>query len=119
MTVIDRVYKWTEYTRLNKQVGDPKSYVCNITEELGELLDGYKKNDENEIVDAIADIMIFSMTELVKKEYDIEKVLDEVLKVIESRKGEWSDKHGKWMKDKSPEAQKLWYSPRYDLCKEL
>lgn len=57
------------------------------------------------------------VTQMIAMGYDHRKVFDEVLKVIESRVGAWSDVHGKWMKDTSPEAQAHWYTPDYSKCK--
>lgn len=93
-------------------------YVVSKLEELAEYADGKITCDEDEIVDAIADSMTYDATELCKMGYDIEKVLNEVLKVVESRVGKWNNELGKFDKDKSPEAKANWYRPDYvNNCK--
>ncbi len=88
-------------------------YILNKLEELEEYAIAMHGGHENDVIDAIADSMVFDSTELVKMGYDIEKTTDEVLKVVESRTGKWDESLGKFMKDKSPEAQARWYNPDY------
>jgi len=92
---------------------DVSGYVLNKMEELIEYTQAMRKGDENEVVDAIADSSVFDATELTKMGYDIELTMNEVLMVVESRKGQWDDGLGKFMKDKSPEAIEKWYEPNY------
>ena len=41
--------------------------------------------------------------------------MEQVLKEINSRKG-FVDRGGKWVKDKSPEAQELWVEANFQSC---
>ncbi len=102
-----------ESTHTHLKYRNVQGYVLNKIEELQEYADAMYKNNENDAIDAIADSSVFDLTELVKMGYDIELVMDEVLKVIESRTGVWDENLGKFQKDKSPEAQARWYTPNY------
>ena len=186
MNIVPRIEAWAIATKIAYKEPCVIDYVANITEECGEWLLACKQNDETERIDAVADIFIFSITELIKYDYDIAqmkmftdgakfilnwylssamgrndfnyhiishlsnidklsdprttilnldimanfavtqmitmgydhfKVIDEVLKVIESRDGEWSREQGKWLKDMSVEAQAKWHVPDYSNCK--
>lgn len=91
-------------------------YVLNKLEELQEYCEATEENDR---IDAIGDSMIYDMTEMLKEGYDISKVFNEVLIVIESRTGHWDDKLGKFVKDSSKEALARRYKPDYvKNCKQ-
>lgn len=47
------------------------------------------------------------------KGYDFDLAMQEVIRHINSRRGSWSDALGKWVKDESEEAVKLWYQPNF------
>ena len=118
MNVFSRLKGWSDSRGISQQIPNRNGYIANKVEELGEYADAMKLSDENEAIDAIADSMVFDATELVKMGYDIEKVLNEVLLVVESRTGVWDDYNNKFQKDKSPEAQARWYKPDYiNNCK--
>jgi len=136
---IDRNIHQMEYSAFD--------YIANIQEELIELLGGeVKKEDRDKLktaygnflkellkeniidtesvvshddirADAIADIIVFSITELMKIKYDPEKVLLEVAKEINSRVG--SIVNGKFEKDLSEEAKANWYKANFDDCRKL
>jgi len=136
---IDRNIHQMEYSAFD--------YIANIQEELIELLGGeVKKEDRDKLktayenflkellkenvidtelvvshddirADAIADIIVFSITELMKIKYDPEKVLLEVAKEINSRVG--SIVNGKFEKDLSKEAKANWYKANFDDCRKL
>lgn len=61
-----------------------------------------------EIVDAFADIIVFSTGAIIKNGYNPEKVMDEVLKEIESRSGKIID--GKFVKDLNVKTYKANFS---------
>jgi predicted HAD superfamily Cof-like phosphohydrolase len=63
---------------------------------------------KEEIVDAFADIIVFSTGAIIKNGYDPEKVMDEVLKEIESRTGKIID--GKFVKDTDVKMYKAKFS---------
>ena len=113
MTISDRLRAWSISRGIAKQEPNRNAFVANITEELGEYLEAFKKGNEDEVVDAIADIRVFCATELVKMGYNIDRVDEEVLQVIESRTGEWNEEMGKFIKDTSEEAKAGWYEPFY------
>lgn len=68
-----------------------------------------KPTQENRerFADALGDCKVFSAGAIRKAQYDPDIVMDEVLQEIESRIG--SIQNGKFVKDKSPEAQEKWY----------
>lgn len=144
-------------------------YMTNLFEEIGELGEGIRNNNKNEIVDAICDITVFAINcfeiedidetfawcerkkytndydipEIVAKAvdlinnykveklayvilaaesylrqigYDYFKCMDEVLLELNSRVGSYDPSIGKWVKDKSPEAQLKWYKADFNKC---
>jgi phosphoribosyl-ATP pyrophosphohydrolase len=118
MNIFQRARTWAIDRRIADQEPNRNAFIANIVEELGEYAEAMKQNDTEETVDAVADIMVFSLTELVKMGYDSEKVMDEVLKVVESRVGKWDEVNNKFQKDLSEEARLNWYTPDYNSCKE-
>jgi hypothetical protein len=72
--------------------------------------------DEHYEIDALADIVVIAKGEIVKKGYDIDMVMDETLKEIESRTGKIEN--GKFIKDTSEEAIKKWYKADYAKAKK-
>lgn len=77
--------------------------------------DEIKELDPEQVIDAAGDAIVFNVGTIRKMGYDPDLVMNEVLKVIESRKG--SIIKGKFTKDKSPEAQALWYNANFNICK--
>ena len=118
MNIFDRARAWAIDRHIADQEPSRNAYIANIVEELGEYAEAMKEQDESESIDAIADIIVFSLTELTKMGYDSEKVMDEVLKVVESRVGKWDEVNNKFQKDLSEEARLNWYKPNYKSCKE-
>jgi len=122
-------------------------YVASILEELVELAGGdvpKEKRDilkegynnfliylrENDVIpeelvvssddtriDAIADITVFSLTELMKLKTDPSLVLEEVAKEINSRKGEI--KNGKFEKYTDDKHKKLWYKADFSKTRKF
>ena len=72
---------------------------------------GFEPGD-NRVVDASCDIIVFATGIIAKLNYDPEKAMDEVLKELNTRVGEVTD--GKWIKDKSAEAQAKWYKANFN-----
>ena len=70
---------------------------------------------ETDIVDAYADIIVFSVGALLKLGYHVETTLSEVAKEINSREGQMVD--GKFEKDLSDEAKAKWYKADYSKAK--
>jgi len=75
--------------------------------------------DPEQVIDAAGDMVVFALGLIRKQGYDAGLVMKEVLREIESRKG--SIIEGKFTKDKSPEAQALWYKANFKkaLIKEI
>ena len=75
----------------------------------------FKKPTEHNIIDAFCDIQAYAFGEPLKMGYDPEQCLFETATEISSRVGEI--KKGKFVKDKSPEAQKNWYKADFNKAK--
>jgi len=88
-----------------------------LQEELNELTSALVINDENEIIDALADLIVLSANHIGQMGYDLDLVMKETLKEISSRVGSINTVTGKWEKDKSPSAQANWYTADYSTCK--
>ena len=140
--MIKKLRQWRKDRHLELQ--DHKVYIENIYEELLEayytkefiqevkqefkenlLQDDIKVASEHEVVDAIADIIVFSINQLELMGYDADKVMNETIKEISSRKQDqvqqeiWF-KSGfdgtKWQKDLSQDINTL-YKANYQGCK--
>lgn len=140
--MIKKLREWRKDRHLELQ--DHKVYIENIYEELLEayytkefiqevkqefkenlLQDDIKVASEHEVVDAIADIIVFSINQLELMGYDANKVMNETIKEISSRKQDpvqqeiWfkSGYDGtKWQKDLSQDINTL-YKANYQGCK--
>lgn len=77
------------------------------------LIPGVKSSREM-IVDAFADIIVFATGAIYKLGFDTDKVMKEVIKEINSRKGEV--KNGKFEKFKDPESKANWYKADFSKC---
>lgn len=101
-----------------EMVSDLKSEECrDISEDLSENIMQYSSKDitPEQVVDAAADIIVFVTGIIRKMGYNPDIAMDEVLKEIESRVGSVQD--GKFVKDKSPEAQANWYKADFSKAK--
>jgi len=140
--MIKKLREWRKDRHLELQ--DHKVYIENIYEELLEayytkdfiqevkqefkenlLQDDIKVSSEHEVVDAIADIIVFSINQLELMGYDANKVMNETIKEISSRKqdpvqqeiwSKWGFDGTKWQKDKNQPKDTL-YVADYDGCK--
>ena len=140
--MIKKLRQWRKDRHLELQ--DHKIYIENIYEELLEayytkdfiqevkqefkenlLQDDIKVSSEHEVVDAIADIIVFSINQLELMGYDANKVMNETIKEISSRKQDpvqqeiwfkWGFDGTKWQKDKNQPKDTL-YVADYDGCK--
>jgi len=129
---IDGIIKFQKDRLLDKQPFNFETEVLHILEELVEMLGyeslyardkaktiyqhfrNYEPVEEEKLVDAFADIIVFSVGSIMKLGYDPRCVLNEVSKEINSRVGSIID--GKFVKDKSPEAKAKWYRADYLCC---
>ena len=114
MTNFTRIKEWSDERLITQQEPDRNGFLAMIVEELGEFLEA--KTVEGRI-DAMADIIVFAYGEIAKYGYDGDKVMDEVIKEINSRTGSYNPETKKWQKDKSPEAQARWYTADFTNCK--
>lgn len=187
--LLERAEDWSMSRGITQQAPEHEGFLANITMELGEFLDVPKYKDEFDAIDAVADIVVFSITELFKigvffppnivnilkgghtfmswygdikmtedstnngfnrsifrclaiyenthtpaneeaigaistittlclnkmvtMGYNPLVVMDEVLKVVESRVGKWDSVSNKFQKDMSESAKSKWYKPKY------
>ena len=140
--MIKKLREWRKDRHLKLQ--DHKVYIENIYEELLEayytkdfiqevkqefkenlLQDDIKVSSEHEVVDSIADIIVFSINQLELMGYDANKVMNETIKEISSRNQDkvqqeiwlqWGFDGTKWQKDLSQDANTL-YKANYQGCK--
>ena len=131
---IDKIKLFQKVTGLADKEFDYKVEVINVLEELfetsgyeskeareraEEIFNGYFKDkqiaSEKDLLDAFLDIIVFSMGAIMKLGYDPKLALNEVAKIVNSRRGEIVN--GKFIKHKDEESKKLWYEPKFDKCK--
>ncbi len=74
-----------------------------------------KQVDKHAVIDALCDITVFSITEMMKHNYDPEAALIETAKEINSRRGEIVDQ--KFQKYTDDYHKSLWYKADYDKTK--
>lgn len=108
------IKEWSDERLITQQAPDRNGFLAMIVEELGEFLEA---DNDDERIDAMADIIVFAYGEIAKYGYHGDKVMGEVIKEISSRVGAYSEDTKKWQKDKSPEAQANWYSADFTNCK--
>lgn len=130
MTIFEKIIKWNNERGLIKKGFNHTKEISFIIEELLESTGKYDSLSAREkseiiskeivlegevnkekIVDAFADIIVFATGAIAKVGYDPDKVMDEVFKEIDSRKGKLID--GKFVKDKDINQ----YYPDFDKCK--
>ena len=143
MSFIKELREWRNYRNITTP--NTKVYIENVLEELLEIVYSDKKFielyknmimeyyffdklledlDENNTLDAILDISVFSTNEAELMGYDMDKAMNEVVKEISSRvqdpiqKEEWSKSGavGKWQKDLSQDKDTL-YKADFDKAK--
>ena len=144
MNVFALVNKFFTDRKLNENEFKTLDYQANVLEELLEL-DGYDVTKENrpnlkkafeiyidtllmggvitkvaeptetDKIDAINDVIVFSLDGLLKLGYNSEMTLAEVAKEINSREGSIID--GKFEKDLSEKAKAKWYKADFTSCK--
>jgi predicted HAD superfamily Cof-like phosphohydrolase len=134
MCCVKEIKRFQTDRLLDKQPYNHKTEVLHILEELVEMLGFeslyardraetiyqhfiyYEPVEDDKLVDAYADIIVFAIGSIMKLGYEPECVLNEVAKEINSRVGSIID--GKFIKDKSPEARAKWYKADYEKCKK-
>ena len=120
MTLFEKIRRWNEERGLPILPFDHKKQVSFIIEELLEStgkFDSISAREKAEaiasdittdvdarpetVIDAFGDIIVFAVGVMVNLGYDPDKVMDEVFKEIDSRKGTIID--GKFVKDPNAE----------------
>ena len=113
-SILAKIVDWNKERKLNEQPFKLKEEISFIIEELLEstgeyksidarskaleLVKTFKDNDnDEEIIDAFGDIIVFATGTILKLGYDPDKVMEEIFKEIDSRKGKIID--GKFVKD--------------------
>jgi len=90
----ERIVKWNLTRCIPKEFNKSKE-ASHIAEELSELL---RANSEEEICDALADIIVFSVGAMWKLGYNPKVVMDETLLEIEDREGQYDSSINKFVK---------------------
>ena len=104
--------EWREERGLQNTVGNIEANIC---EELTELM---RATTTEEKIDALCDMIVFSVNAIEAMGYDAEIAMSEVIKEISSRKGDFNPELNKWQKFKTPEAMVLWYSADFSKAKK-
>lgn len=117
----DSLAQWRKSRNITAPQG---AYVASIQEELEEYTEALNASDEHEMVDALADIMVFTANEMALMGYNLDLVMKQVVKEISSRQqspsqaSEWNDygPSGKWQKWKEQPENTL-YKANFSSCK--
>lgn len=89
------------------------SEYAMITEELGEFVMAHAVDNEQEMVDALCDIIVLCTGAIHKLGFDPELALTETVKEISSRNGQINTFTGKWEKDLNQDPLTL-YKAEYN-----
>ena len=107
MNIFQSLAQWREERGLQNQIGNVAGNIC---EELTEYLRATTVEDE---INALCDMVVFAINAIEAKGYNAEICMNETLKEIHSRKGDFNPELNKWEKFRTPEAMGLWYSADY------
>ena len=86
LDLIEKVEEWAEERNLIDG-SDPKSQLLKCMAELGELADGVNKNDIDEIVDGLGDVLVTLIILGMHYNVGLEYALNEAYLEIKDRKG--------------------------------
>ena len=112
MNIFESLSAWRSERGLQNQIGNVAGNIC---EELTEYLRATTIEDE---IDALCDMVVFAINAIEAKGYNAEICMNETLKEIHSRKGDFNPELNKWVKKKTPEAMALWYSADFSKAKK-
>jgi len=107
MTIFDRIVEFNKQRHLLKDPNWEKEFSF-IAEEMSE---GLRANDVDGKIDALADIVVFATGAMKKAGYNPNIIMEEVMKHIESDKGYYDDKQGKYIKTERS------YTPDFNKAK--
>lgn len=96
MCPLDEIVEWNKARRLTDFVAEAEYNM--LTEELQEFYAAYSDDDENEMVDALCDIIVLATGALHKLGYNPREALLETAKEINGRQGTFDEASGKWRK---------------------
>ena len=105
---------WLKERHLDKIKYNHLKLIGQLTEEMCE---GIQRDGDHESVDWRCDCIVYLINSLTQDGYSAEKCLEQTLLEISSRVGHFDETIGKFVKDKSPEAQAKWYKADYSKCK--
>ena len=91
--------------------------ITNPNTELGIQIDKVIASDFDDT--ETLNLLVLLATLVEGLSYDFLLCMHETIKEISSRRGAWSEEKGKWIKDTSEEAKKLWYKANYNKCKVI
>jgi hypothetical protein len=116
MTPMDGIVQFNKDRNLNKF--DNVAEYNMLHEELMEFLHASSQEfqEDQEVIDALCDIIVVATGAIHKLGYDPEKALNETVKEITSRRGSFNEDVGKWEKDLSQDPSTL-YKANYSNCK--
>jgi NTP pyrophosphatase (non-canonical NTP hydrolase) len=109
--MFESLKQWRIERGLQNTIGNIEANIC---EELTELLRATTVDDR---IDALCDIIVFSVNAIEAYGYDAEVAMSEVCKEIHSRKGDFNPELNKWQKFRTPEAMALWYTADFNKAK--
>lgn len=113
-SILEKINKWAEERKLFNNEFNLNKQTSFLTEEITELL---RANSDSERVDAFCDIIVFATNAIKHLGYNPDIAMEETLKEISSRTGEFNSVSGKWEKYTDDKAKSLWYQANYDLAK--
>jgi NTP pyrophosphatase (non-canonical NTP hydrolase) len=105
-TIFDHIRDWA-YERGIYTSGDAKTQFIKLQEETGELARAILKNDRNELIDAIGDVVVVLTNLAAIEGLRIEECIEDAYNVIKSRKG--SMVNGTFVKEQPQVAQGVAY----------
>jgi len=111
--IFERIYNWNTKRNLLSGPFNKNNEANMLMEELAEFV--VTKNEE-EMVDALADIIVVAVGSMLKLGYDPNEAMNQCLLHIESRVGAIAPS-GKWVKDTSTEAMSKLVPPNYRICR--
>ncbi|WP_086333950.1 hypothetical protein [Campylobacter vicugnae] len=95
--------------------GGYKDIVTNDKVSFGVAIDKIKELDFDD--SEIMKFLILIANKIEELGYDFILCLHETVKEISSRTGHWDKEKGKWIKNTSEEAKKMWYKANYKKCR--
>ena len=115
MSPIDGIIQFNDERHLYNF--DPAAEYGMLLEELQEFYIAYSQSNEDEMVDALCDIIVVATGAINKLGYDPTKALNETVEEISSRQGSFNESTGKWEKDLEQDPSTL-YEADYENARK-